>query len=484
MPEAKGKIRPSLLARFRSDKRGNITIIFAFALLPLLLAAGVAIDYTRAAMVRGRLWAIADAAALVATTPGMMSQQATTAQAAVVSMFAAQAELVSGIVYSVKNLTATVNDTTTPTGTTRTVSVVYAASVPNMFGFFEGIAQINFTVVSGVSTTTAPNINFYVLLDSSPSMEIPATTSGIASLQSATGCSLACHETDFKDGELTPYPGWGTIDSYTYAENNGITLKIDNVRQAAQSLVSTAQSVGAGNNAVYQMAAYTFTDGVANILPMQVANSANAAAMQSAFSAIAPPLMSDNSWAAAGAQYTYPTSASSYATVTLGANTMNNDAGTNFGNALNTLNKAMAKPGQGTNLSTDTPQGVLLIVTDGVDDVALYNSSACNTIYGWSFSNPYGSFYRCQQPMDTTLCTTIKARGIRIAILYTTYYPLTSNPWYNDTVAPFISQVQSNLQNCASSSDLFFQVDTDGDITAAMQQLFMNAVATAPHLSK
>ena len=72
-------------------------MIFAFSVLPLLLAAAVAIDYTRAAMVRGRLSAVADAAALVATTPGMMSQPATTAQAAVVSMFAAQATLINGV---------------------------------------------------------------------------------------------------------------------------------------------------------------------------------------------------------------------------------------------------------------------------------------------------------------------------------------------------------------------------------------------------
>jgi Flp pilus assembly protein TadG len=482
--EAPGKIGLSLLDRFRKDKRGNITMIFAFSVLPVLLAAAVAVDYTRAATMRGRLSAIADAAALVATTPGMMSQPAATAQAAVTSMFAAQAALISGVTYNASMLTANVNDAITGAGTTRTVSVAYAASVTNTFGSFEGLSKTNFTITSAVSATTAPNINFYVLLDASPSMEIPATTTGITALQSATGCALACHETDFKDGELTPYTGWGKMDSYTYAENNGITLRIDNVRQAAQSLVSTAQSVGAANNAAYQMAAYTFTDGVNKILSMQPANSANASAMQAAFSAITPPLMSDNSYAASGAQYTYPTSATNYATVTLNANTLNNDAGTNFGNALKTLNKAMATPGQGTNLSTDTPEGVLLIVTDGVDDVALYNSSTCSTIYGWGFSNTYGNFYRCQQPMDTSLCSTIKARGIRIAILYTTYYPLTSNSWYNSTVAPFISQVPTNLQNCASSPNLFFEVSTDGDITTAMQQLFLNAVATAPHLSK
>jgi hypothetical protein len=142
----------------------------------------------------------------------------------------------------------------------------------------------------------------------------------------------------------------------------------------------------------------------------------------------------------------------------------------------------MPAPGQGT--TGGTPQEVLMIVTDGLDDVSLFNSTSCNTSYTWSYSNSYGSFYRCQQPVNISQCAAIKARGIRIAVLYTTYYPLTSNSWYNDTVAPFISQVSGNLQDCASSPSLFFEVSTDGDITAAMTQLFINAVATAPHLTQ
>jgi Flp pilus assembly protein TadG len=473
----------ALLASFCRDQRGNVIMIFAFAAIPLILAAGIAIDYSRAATIRGRLAAVADSAVLAATTPAMMAQTASTAQTAVTDMFAAQAALISGMTYSAKSLTASVTDATAANGTTRTVSVSYAASVPNSFASFEGLAQTSFTVTAGASMSTAPNINFYVLLDASPSMEIPATSTGIASLYKATGCALACHETDYKDSELTAYTGWGKIDSYTYAENNGITLRIDNMREAAQSLISTAQSVMSSNNSTYQMADFTFGDGVTQLFALKQTSSANVSAMQADVSAIMPPLMSDNSYLATGASYTYPTSATAYSTVKLKAKTLNDDAGTNFGNALNYVNKLMTTPGNGTNQPGDAPQGVLLIVTDGVDDAALYNSSLCNTSYQWGFSNNYGSFTRCQQPANTSLCSTIKARGIRIGILYTTYYPVTTNSWYNTTVAPFISQVPTNLQTCASTN-LFFQVSTDGDINAAMQQLFLAAVATAPHLTQ
>ena len=85
---------------------------------------------------------------------------------------------------------------------------------------------------------------------------------------------------------------------------------------------------------------------------------------------------------------------------------------------------------------------------------------------------------RCQQPFNTAWCTTVKNRGIRIAVLYTEYLPLPTNAWYNAWIAPFQSQIGPNMQSCASSG-LYFEVTTDGDITAAMQALFQQVVSTA-----
>ena len=493
------KGRKGLIRRYLHDRRGNVAVVFAVAAIPMILMNGIAIDYAHDAMIRGRMTAVADAAALAATTPAMFAEDTATAQTASTNLFKAQAALVNGamINYSGANCSTTspglcvnVTDTNVTNGKVRQVSVTATVSVKNYFGGLENNPTTTFTVTSIATVRTAPNINFYVLLDSSPSMELPATTAGITTMVKNTGCALACHETDFKDSELTQYPGWGTTDSYTYAEKNGITLRIDNVRAAAEGLVTTANSLmdlynssaPAGQQITYQMSAHTFSDGATKLLALNTVSDGNVAAMQTAISAITPPLMSDNSYLANASSYTYPTGTSTYQTVSLTSNTYNNDTGTNFSNALTTMNTFMPTPGNGTNNAGDSPQGVLLIVTDGVDDVSLYKSTSCNTSQLWGFSNGYGSFTRCQQPVNTALCSTIKSRGIRIAVLYTTYYPVTSNSWYNNTVAPFISQVPTNLQNCASSPQLFAQVSTDGDITAALNQLFINAVNSAPHL--
>ena len=89
---------------------------------------------------------------------------------------------------------------------------------------------------------------------------------------------------------------------------------------------------------------------------------------------------------------------------------------------------------------------------------------------------------RVQSLMSNSYCTTIKNRGIRIAVLYTTYLPLPTNAWYNSYIAPFQPNIGSTLESCASPG-LYFQVSTDQDISSALISLFNTAVATA-HLSQ
>ena len=75
------------VARFRSEKRGNVTIIFAMSLVPALLFVGSAVDYGRASSVRGRLQHAVDSATLAAAENAIGTLAA--AQAAADAAFAA-----------------------------------------------------------------------------------------------------------------------------------------------------------------------------------------------------------------------------------------------------------------------------------------------------------------------------------------------------------------------------------------------------------
>ena len=61
-------------------------------------------------------------------------------------------------------------------------------------------------------------------------------------------------------------------------------------------------------------------------------------------------------------------------------------------------------------------------------------------------------------------------------------FPLPTNSWYNAHVAPYQSSIGTTLQNCASSG-LFYEVGLGQNISAALNELFQSAVASA-HLTQ
>jgi hypothetical protein len=173
----------------------------------------------------------------------------------------------------------------------------------------------------------------------------------------------------------------------------------------------------------------------------------------------------------------------------LTSSTNNDDEDTNFDGAMNNINSVMPAPGNGTNAKGDTPQEVLFIVTDGVVDEYVSSEPSISSSYGGYTGNRQQSTVNpltsggSEPAKSPDWCTTIKNRGIRIAVLYTDYISLgTSNSWYNSWVAPIQSNIGPRLEACASPG-LYYEVTTDGDISAAMNALFQEAVSTA-HLSK
>jgi hypothetical protein len=148
----------------------------------------------------------------------------------------------------------------------------------------------------------------------------------------------------------------------------------------------------------------------------------------------------------------------------------------------------MPNPGLGSNAAGDTPQEVLFLVTDGVDDMIVSGASACPNA-------SLASNSRCQQPISQSMCTTIKNRGIRIAILYTEYLQLkypnipSTNSWYMSWVDPYDEPASSsgtiatNLQACASPG-LYSDVTTGGNITQALTDLFIKAASSTASLTQ
>lgn len=404
------------------DQRGSYAVIFALALMPILVAIGAAIDFSNAIAVKARLANVADAAALAGVAYQTTQPSAAIAKTQVNNMFNGALATYPGVID--KTVTTTVTDTAAG----RTIVVNYTGVVST---YFMGIVGINTVKVGGSATAAAglpTYIDFYLLLDNSPSMGVGATPADIAKMVKNTSdkCAFACHDLSNKN------------NYYDKAKSLGVTMRIDVVRTATQSLMDTAKNTATVADQ-FRVAIYSFGASATNIGLTTIAS-------------LTSNLSSAKSQAAALDLMTVPN------------DNYNNDQHTPFDTIIPAMNAAIPTPGTGG--ANSTPQKVLFFVSDGVADQYLPVGCTRPTTGG-----------RCQQPITVSLCTAIKNRGIKIAVLYTTYQPLPTNDWYNTWIGPFAGNIGTLMKSCASPG-LYFEVSPTDGISEAMAALFQRAVAS------
>ena len=239
------------LSRFAHDKSGNIATIFALSLVPLVSVVGCAVDYSRANQLRSKLQSAIDAASVGSvskTSPGFNAAGAMTGDGPIpagvtdaTNIFNANMSGVTG--YTLNRMTPVM----TKTGSTITSTIRFSADIPTMF---LGVISKTSMTVTGTSTSTANMplyIDFYLLLDNSPSMGVGATPADVATMVNHTSdsCAFACH--DLNDSN----------NYYKLAKSLGVTTRIDVLRSATQQLMDTAASTQTYSSQ-FRMALYDF----------------------------------------------------------------------------------------------------------------------------------------------------------------------------------------------------------------------------------
>ncbi len=253
-------------------------------------------------------------------------------------------------------------------------------------------------------------------------------------------------------------------DSWWLAQNyatinpgqQNITLRLDAESPAAQNLATYAHNIellyaGAPTPPVYKLQFFTFAYG-------------------------APAAVSTSPWdtmtdVATSYSSTFPSLTANAPLMTgIGCWTSScpgSNAFTDITALLTGMSSTMpSSAGLGTPAS---PQNVLIILTDGAQD------------------NSTGDGMGAINANNITQCNAIKANGTKIAILYTQYDPATinytSNPTFNNFASGPVPTIQSQLQSCATRNAdgtyLMQTVSTDGDISAALNQLFQNVVQSS-----
>lgn len=437
--------------RLWRDRRGGVFMIMGFAIIPLTFATGMSIDYAQAMRLQTKLNAAADAASLAATSQSEMDQSISDATDRAKQMFQTQVDGTVGLkpidYADSSQFSISVTEKTTATGVQRTATVNYRALSLNSFAGILGMATLTIKGTSQALASTAPNIDFYLLLDISSSMALPTTSAGLAQLKSATGCAFACHKDTSESSDLARDKNNILTDYYGVARSYSIPLRIDAMTSATQSLMTVASSTSSENGASYRMSVSTFSE----------ANTFNNIA----------PLTSDLS--AAGDTAATVQIARYYKNSWPSSSRNNNDQDSAHSEAFDKINTLMPLPGNGTKATNDKPQEIMFIITDGARDEF----------------RPGG---KPELAIDTSKCDAVKNRGIRIAVLYTEYLPdsVAGNSWSIDpnqgNVLNRLPQIATALESCASDG-LYYKVTTDDDISAALNSLFQKAVATS-HLTR
>jgi Flp pilus assembly protein TadG len=444
--------------KFRNDSKGTVAVIFAITLLPVLLAVGLAVDYSVASNTKAKLDSAADAAALnaVIKTKAFLAdnQNKGLSDAALTSQALAYAKKEAGLHFdgNANNVVRTRDirrDVTVDIkNRSVTASVLYNADVNLAFG---PLIQMNDFHVSNKSVAAAPlpeYLDLFVILDNSGSMGIGATGDDIEKMRAVNGnCAVACHA----GGD----PSYNTIKARTGVDK--ITMRIDVLRDAMTGMLSQANSIKTTAD-LFRFNLFAFSN---DLVPLQ----------------------------AASTDYTVLKNAIS------GLDLDNREGGTNFHFAIGSQLPDVLPSSQDGSSALRRKTHVI-IITDGVENNRLaskfcLNIGDQNFVPWYGNSNPYQETYGYTndcgkkqisdtiQAFNPRICDVLKNKGAQVTVLDVKYIVPSS---VSGDIAKEFAYVQNNIlgreattiAGCASSSSDYYSANTPSEIKSAVNAIFGN----------
>jgi Flp pilus assembly protein TadG len=428
------------LRSLRDARGGNVLIVFALALVPLIGLIGVGVDYIRGINYRAHFDRAADAATITAiatardyisANPNNESNPTASALALGQTRGLSAFRVNAGAMLNSLPLTPTL--TVTRTGNVVMATATYASTFSSPFSrVFSDITSIAVAGKSSSSLALGNYTDFYLLLDTSGSMGFPTSTAAqvdFAKLNPdmadklGNNCAFACH-----------FPGSKGFD---IAKANKIELRIATVSNAVQGLISKAQSNQTLNNQ-YRIGLYPF-----------VSFLETAADITTNLSSL--------------------TSVNLENYMDIGDSTVpRGSGGTHYENVFSTVTSKIKVVGDGSTASSPLP--FVFFITDGMgNNQYWYNKT------GWTGSQA--------KLLDPTLCKALKDKGVTLSVLYIPYVPLAlpfnSNVAYeNSVVNNLIPSVPGTLQNCASPG-YFRTASSAKEIQDALNAMFDQATRKA-----
>jgi len=463
------------LSAYCSAQSGNVAIVFALSLIPLIGITGAAVDYSRASAARAEMQAALDATALMLSkntaVPGWQQAQLTSAaQATFTALFNRPAVTNVNVTSS---YSSTVPATVTVSGNA-TLNSLFMGGILGLLGNNNAATMpISATATSTYGSPQTLQLN--IVFDSSASMIVGATGTDVTLITSWVKknwnsvkpgdpapnypggdnppCAFACHDV----GSSTQASDIAT--GLANAHTAGATTRFDVMISAGQQLLSHIQTEQASNpmlaNNTYLFNVMSFDTS----LHQWGLNNMNFNTANQAVQSVSPGL------------------------------------DTHMYSALSQLALQVGSQGNGT--SASSPLKFVILITDGLSSDRGGNWSCGYWGYdsAWKWQNTCFNSSPYPTTIDSGQCQQIKGNGIILAILETPYVPLTGESPnvqpYEDTVRHVIypgganspSSVSAALSSCASTG-YYFQASSSSDIATGFTTLTDKFIYNTPYLMK
>ena len=502
---------PRLLARaealirklrsFGPSQHGNVAIIVAFSMIPLVGLVGLGTDYGVALTDKSKLDNAADAAAVaaVATAKAYIAANPTDSTLTADAITAGLNQASRSFTVNMGNLPfATVPAPATTSGTapttntcasgnaciyltqtnqTLTSTVYYHTATQNHFGQLFGSANMSLLGTSAATADVASYLDFYLMVDVSGSMGLPTTTAGMTALalnnkdmysDYKQGCQFACH--------FPTFTGWGLAQGT-------IELRSDAVNKAICSLITRASSPTVPNQ--YRIGIYPFINQMATLT-----------AITSTMSTLSTAAQCSQSWPLALTNLldTGTTQLYTGSDPTTGTGS----GGTHFEVALPQMQALIPTGGDGS--SASKPRPFVFLVTDGMENGQHFYTPGTGYAYSGNqkmtqtgstsyFKGYNAAWWDGSSPsqIDASNCAALK-KVATVSILYIPYNQITfvnlggTVASENTTVNGFSPTLSTPLQNCATTG-FFYTANSSADITNALNAMFNQALQAA-HLTQ
>lgn len=431
----------SALRSLGRDRGGNVAIVVALSLVPMLVAVGASFDYIRSYNVRQRMQSDLDAALIAAVKQINNTEDTDALKEKVADWFHAQVDN-SYALGEIDIDTSNHNITATASGT-----------VPTTFMKIANIETVPVSVASAVKGPATSYLNVYIVIDTSPSMLLAATTQGQSDMYNGIGCQFACHTGDSHTINKKTY-----ANNYEYSAEKKIKLRADVAGDAVREVLDMIDESDENHERI-KVGLYSLGDTLSEVL--------------------APTLSTD-------------TARTRLADASYGLTSATSKAATYFDVSLATLKQKVGAGGDGT--SSGAPLKLVLLLTDGVQSQREWVTDKVK----WDKNGKAisGSYWNKVAPLNPDWCGYLKNQSNTMAVLYTEYLPITSDWGYNATVGSTMasanwkstwggtmdSDVSSSitrrdyipyaLGDCASSKSLFISAASSTEITEGLSTLF------------